>query len=283
MDLIKNKLLKDLTTFKIGGAAKYFYIAQTFEQMKQIVKYAKEKNLKVFILGRGSNVLINDLGFFGLVIQNNISFLKKSKTNLYAGAGYSFAHLGLLSAKCNLSGLEFALGIPGSVGGAIYMNASSYNQSVSDALEKVVFLNNKNEIQIFKKSECKFGYRSSVFQKNKGIILCAKFGLKKDNYARKNQIELFQKKLKTQPLNEKNAGCIFKNPKNYSARKLIEECGLKNFKIGEAKVSDLHANFIINENNASSKDVLKLISHIKKVVKKKKNITLKTEIKILEP
>ncbi len=283
MKILQNKSLKDLTTFKIGGNAKYFSAPKTFDEMKEVWIYAKQNNLKTFILGRGSNILFDDVGFWGIVIYNDINFLRISKTNIYVGAGYSFPSLGIQSAYNNLSGLEYAVGVPGSVGGAVYMNASAFDQAVSDTIHSVTYLDEMGKIIILKKDQIELNYRSSIFQKRKGVILSCSFKLNKDVHAKDKQIEILKKKRKTQPSNERNAGCIFKNPKGFSAGKLIEECNLKNYRVGGAKVSDLHANFIINEKDASSKDVLNLISYIKEVVKSKKNILLEEEIKIISP
>lgn len=283
MRLLQNKSLKDLTSFKIGGKAKYFAAPETFDEMKEAWLYARQNNLKTFILGKGSNILFDDEGFSGLVIYNNINFLRIVKNNIYAGGGYSFPSLGVQTVSNNLSGLEFAAGIPASVGGAIYMNASAFGQAISDSILSVTYLNEEGYVEIIKKENMQLGYRASVFQKRKGIILSGCFNLKTDQNAKEKQLDMLQRKRKAQPMNERNAGCIFKNPVNYPAGKLIEECGLKNYRIGGAKVSDLHANFIINEKDASSKDIINLISYIKQVVKMKKNILLEEELKIIVP
>jgi len=283
MKILQNKSLKELTTFEIGGKAKYFSAPKTFNEMKEVWLYAKKNNIDTFILGKGSNILFDDRGFAGIVIYNDIDFFKILKTNIYVGAGFSFSSLGIQSACNNLGGLEYAAGIPGSVGGAVYMNASSYEQAISDIIHSVTYLNEEGRIVIYKKDEMELNYRSSIFQKKNGVILSCCFKLKKSEIAKDKQLEILEKKRSNQPLNKKNAGCIFKNPKSCSASRLIEECNLKNYKIGGAKVSDLHANFIINEKDASSKDVLNLISYIKDVVKKKKNILLEEEIKIISP
>lgn len=283
MRILQNKALKDLTTFKIGGIAEYFCAPTTFNEMIQAWQYAKQNKIKIFVLGKGSNILFDDKGFWGLVVHNNIEFLRIFKNNVYVGAGYSFASLGVQSVHNNLSGLEFAASIPGSVGGAVYMNASAFGQAVSDTIERVSWLDEEGKILILKKNQMEFAYRDSVFQKRKGIILSCVFALEKDEKSREKQLEIVKKKRKTQPIIANSAGCVFKNPENLAAGKLIEECNLKNYRIGGAKVSELHANFIINEKNASSKDVLNLISFIKKVVKEKKNILLEEEIKIIKP
>ena len=281
MKLEKNKSLKSLTTFKIGGKAKFFFAPKTFDETKTAFLFAKKNNLKTFVLGKGSNILLDDRGFSGVVIYNNLNHFRIFKSQIYVGAGFSFPKLGVLSAKNDLSGLEFAAGVPGSVGGAIYMNASAYGQAVSDTLISVQYLNEAGIVESLKKNEAGFAYRTSCFQKNNGIILSASFALKKDTLAKDKQMETLQKKRKNQPLNEKNAGCVFKNPKNGSARKLIEECNLKDHQLGGAKISSQHTNFIINEKNATSEDILKLISYIKDVVKRKKNILLKEEVKYI--
>jgi len=283
MKIQKNRSLKEFTTFKIGGRAKYFLEAKTFDDFKMGFLFAKKRNLKVFVLGKGSNILFDDDGFSGLVIYNNINFLRIVKKDVFVGAGHSFPVLGIKTANNNLSGLEFAAGIPGSVGGAIFMNASCYSYAVSDMIKAVVFLTENGEIKMLKKNECNFEYRSSIFQKVKGAILSCIFSLNENKNAKDIQKEILKKKLKNQPMNEKNVGCIFKNPKDTSAKKLIDECSLINFKIGGAIVSDVHANFIINEKEATSKDVLALMAHIKAVVKERKNILLEEEVKVILP
>lgn len=283
MQILQNKSLKELTTFKIGGFAKYFCSVKTFDEMKEALVFAKNNNLKTFILGKGSNILFDDQGFLGLVIHNTIDFLRIFKNFVFVGAGFSFPSLGINTSYKNLSGLEFAAGVPGSVGGAVFMNASAHNRAIADTIESVTYLNDKNEIVIIKKDEMELNYRSSIFQKNRAVILSCVFKLNKSDNAKDIQLELLTKKRLTQPMNEKSAGCIFKNPKNFSAGKLIEECGLKNYRIGGAKVSDLHANFIVNEKDASSKDVLSLISYIKDVVYIKTNVLLEEEVKIIKP
>ena len=281
MELEKNKSLKEYTTFRIGGRAKYFFAPKNLDEAKQAYFFAKKNKLKVFVLGKGSNILFDDSGFSGLVIYNNVDFFDISNNVVSVGGGFSFPALGVTLANNNLGGLEFAAGVPGSVGGAVYMNASSYGQAVSDTIQSVDYLEEDGSLVTYTKDQMLLSYRSSIFQKKKGMILSAKFMIQENKNASQKQIEILQKKRLNQPLNEKNAGCVFKNPKNDSARRLIEECGLKNHTIGGAKVSIKHTNFIINENNASSKDVLDLILYIKNIVKFKKNIILKQEVEYI--
>ncbi|MBN2478751.1 MAG: UDP-N-acetylmuramate dehydrogenase [Parachlamydiales bacterium] len=281
MEIKKNISLKNYTTFKIGGYAKFFAAVKSIEDATQAYLFAKKNMLKTFVLGKGSNILFDDSGFSGLVIYNDIDFLDINENSVNVGAGFSFIRLGLVTASKNLSGLEFAAGVPGSVGGAVFMNASTYDQKISNTIEEVTYLDEDGNIYIYKKDEMDFKYRHSIFQKKKGIIISAKFLLTSDENAKQRQLEIVTKKRSNQPMNERNAGCIFKNPENISAKILISECGLVNYKIGKAKVSEKHPNFIINENDASSKDVLLLISHIKKTVFDKTKIKLQEEVRYI--
>jgi UDP-N-acetylmuramate dehydrogenase len=273
----KNKLLKDLTTFGIGGFAKYFISVDSIPKMKEVLKYTHKNSLPFFILGKGSNVIFDDNGFDGLIILNKINFHAFTTDSVYVGAGYSFSLLASQYTKRNFFGLEFAYGIPGSVGGAIFMNAGANGQETSNVLKEVLFLNFKGESIIYKRDEIDFGYRFSSFQKKTGVICSAKFGFSSEQI--NDQYKIFSHRLKTQPYNTKNAGCIFRNPQGpYSAGYLIEKCGLKGKKIGQAVVSDVHANFIVNENQAKAKDVLDLISLIQETVLKKTGVFLEKEL-----
>ena len=281
MKIYKDVLLKEYTTFKIGGRSSYFADCSSLNNLKKALKFANDKKIEFFVLGKGSNIIFSDEGFNGLVVFNNINFLKINQTELHVGAGFDFMKLGLITAELDLGGLEFAAGVPGSLGGAVFMNASAFAQQVSDFMTEVEYLTENGEKLILKKEDCKFSYRNSFFQETKGVIVSAKFKLIKNKNAKEKQNELVSIKRKNQPMNEKNAGCIFKNPINHKAKDLISECGLKNFQFGGAKISDLHANFIINESDATAKDVLDLIEHIKKIVFEKKNIELEQEVKVI--
>ena len=296
--------LKDYTTLKIGGRAKYFFEAKTKKELIEAIKFARQKKLPFFILGGGSNLLVSDKGFDGLVIKFQVSSFKFQDNKIFAEAGVELNDLVKLSAENNLTGLEWAAGIPGTVGGAIYGNAAAFEQSMKDIVKSVeVFDVSKNTgvgpLQI---KDCRFGYKESVFKKNKNlIILSCVLGLKKGNKKDynppttsshsslcserapiKKKIKYFlNQKKKTQPLKFLSAGCIFKNPKNISAGELIEKCGLKGKRIGRAMISEEHANFIVNLGKARSEDVLRLINLIKKKVKNKFGIELKEEIQFL--
>lgn len=291
---IKEKvLLKNYSTFRIGGLAKYFFEARKKEELIEIVLFSLKNKIPFFILGEGSNVLFQDKGFKGIIIKIEIKDLKIIKKNLkaeiFAGAGVSLSLLVGKSLKNNLSGLEWAIGIPGSLGGAIYCSAGAFGKGIKDVIKSVevleIFKNRKIKIKNFKNKDCKFAYRDSIFKHNKNlIILSAVLELKE---ARKREIkETINKylgyRIKTQPLNYFSAGSVFKNPKGVAAAKLIQESGLKGKRIGDIKISEKHANFILNLGNGKSKDVKKIIDIIKKEVKKKFKVDLEEEIEILK-
>lgn len=277
--ILSNISLAKHTTFGLGGPASFFVRVKTVEEMQSALQFAKEKELKVFILGKGSNILFDDRGYNGLVILNRIDFCHYEGCRIKVGAGYPFSVLGIKSSSRQLSGLEFAAGIPGSVGGAIFMNAGAGTQSTFDVLETVRYLNSEGVIEEFSKENLEFSYRFSSFQKKKGVILSASFLLKPEEKAKEKQIALIEYRTKSQPYGEHSAGCVFKNPTSvFSAGYLIEKCQLKGFRLGGAKVSEKHANFIVAEAGCKSKDVLDLIEHIQKVIHEKENISLRTEI-----
>jgi len=321
----KNILLKNYTTFKIGGKAKYFFVAKTKKDLILAITVAKKLKIPFFILGGGSNLLASDQGYKGLIIKFQIPKSKiqiKSKRSptgrqgggrvgvqnpkIYIEAGAMLGELVNATAKAGLSGLEWIAGIPGTVGGAIYGNAGAFQKSMKDIIEKVeVFDTEELRIKNYELSDCQFDYRNSIFKRNKNlIILSAKIKLKK---GKKKEIqkkikEYLNYKKEKQPLNYPSAGSVFKNftqyrnkisgagPKELKRFKkmgaipaawLIDKCGLKGKKIGEAQISKIHANFIVNRNRAKAKDVKKLINLMKKKVKQKFGLVLKEEIEYL--
>lgn len=287
----RNIPLKNYSTFKIGGKAEYFYKTKNKNDLVQAVLESKKNNLNFFVLGNGSNLLISDGGFRGVVIKNQSSNFvlqqKKEKLKIICDAGLPLAKIVAETTNRGFSGLEWAIGIPGTFGGAIYGNAGAFGDSIADIIKIVeVFDVKNNKILHFKNKNCKFSYRGSIFKKNKNlIILSADIILKKD---KKSKIkERIKKNLNYrnlhQPLNFPSIGSIFKNPKKLSAGKLIEECGLRGKMMGKAQISKKHANFIVNLGNATSKDILKLIKLAKKSVKKKFRVILEEEIQFLPP
>lgn len=277
----KKKLLSEFSTFGIGGPARYFAEAKTIAQMQEMLAYAYKKAIAVHILGKGSNSLFDDKGFNGLAILNRIDYLEHEGHVFKAGSGYSFPRLGGIAARAGYSGLEFASGIPATVGGAVYMNAGANGKETADCLAEVDYVDEKGEIHHFRKEELDFGYRHSSFQQWKGAIVEAVFHLTVCNEAKLQQKEILDYRLKTQPYGDKSAGCAFRNPTGDSAGRLIEEAGLKGVQIGDAYVSERHANFIVNKGAARASDVLALISQIKEKIYQKKGLYLEEEIRFI--
>lgn len=277
----QNKPLADLSTFGIGGNARLFTSVKTIIELQETLRYCHEKGIPFHLLGKGSNSLFDDRGFDGLVIQNKIGFCEIEADRVHVGAGFSFSHLGVKTARQGLSGLEFASGIPATVGGAIFMNAGANGFETADYLTQVTFVHENGEIETFSKDALTFSYRSSSFQKLRGAIAAAQFVLEIKEGARERQLEIVDYRKKTQPLTEMTCGCVFRNPNGESAGALIEKCGLKNMEIGDAKVSPLHANFIINKKSASAEDVLKLAQYVSKSVKEQMGIELEMELRTI--
>lgn len=281
-NFMRDVWLKNHSTFGIGGPARYFVVAKSVEEMQAILMECQKQRLSFFILGKGSNCLFDQRGFDGVVIANKIDFIEEKENGLFrVGAGYSFSLLGSKTARKGWGGLEFASGIPGSVGGAVWMNAGANGKESCETLKSVEFLSPQGEIKEYSRSELDFRYRYSSFQKMKGVILAASFQLFPSEEARQKQLEIIHHRKKTQPLTEKSAGCIFRNPVCGHAGALIDKSGLKGQQIGEAKVSEIHANFLINIGNATSDDVLQLIKRIQTQVKEKEGVDLESEVRYI--
>jgi UDP-N-acetylmuramate dehydrogenase len=276
-----NRSLSEFSTFNIGGPIRYFAEVKTIEEMRESLLFSKKQNLPFLILGKGSNCLFDDRGYNGLVILNRIDFCKWQELTAHVGAGYSFSYLGVQSARLGLGGLEFACGIPASVGGAIFMNAGANGKETCDALTSVDFMDHEGNIQCYHREEIEFSYRYSSFQTIIGAIVSATFTFTKEASARDKQLEIIDYRMKTQPLKEKSIGCIFRNPNQASAGRLIQECGLKGMQKGGAKVSDIHANFIINEKGATSNDVISLLKEVQEIVLEKTGIQLEPEVRMI--
>lgn len=275
------KPLKELSTFGIGGPAKYFIEISTIEDMQGLLAFCDKEGLDYLIIGKGSNCLFDDQGFDGLAILNKISFCTMQEYKVHVGSGYSFSLLGAQTARKGLAGLEFASGIPASVGGAVYMNAGANGQETKDSLVEVSYVNEKGELEILTKEQLHFSYRTSSFQSRKGAIVAATFHLSPCSEARKKQLAIIDYRTKTQPYGEKSAGCVFRNPREGSAGALIEKSGLKGEGIGGAEVSEMHANFIVNKEGARANDVLKLARHVQEKVKQHTGVELEMEIRCI--
>jgi UDP-N-acetylmuramate dehydrogenase len=288
LDFQRNIPLSNHSTFRIGGTCDYFIEVREILQLMKVINFCKTEGLKFHILGKGSNSLFSDRGFRGVVIFNKIDFIEKNNASYRVGAGYSFSLLGAQSAKNGFKGLEFASGIPASVGGAIYMNAGANGGETKDYLYSVEYLNEDMTLSLLKKSDIEFSYRYSSFQKMKGIILAATFELMPCKEARDYQLKLLNYRTQTQPYSDPSAGCVFKNPGKVfdgvclSAGSLIESAGLKGCNIGGAQVSSKHANFIINKGSATAQDVKALIEVVKQKVYLEHKIWLEDEVRFID-
>lgn len=304
----ENVLLKRHSNYKIGGPAKYFFEAESVEEIIEAIKTARRIKTSVFILGGGTNILFSDEGFNGLILKQNIRFIKKDGDLIRVGAGVSITQLLNYSVAKNLSGLEWAAGIPGTLGGAIRGNAGAFGDEIKDVIKEVVSLDISGpRLKIIKRNnlDCKFNYRSSIFKKQSEIIIEASLLLRKGN---RKSIETAIKqninyRKKRQPLEYPSLGSTFKNVdirkiakkqyKNFEsiikrdpfpvipAAYLISEAGLKGISRGGAMISPKHSNFIVNVAAATSSDVKNLIAFVKKEVYKKFKINLEEEIEIL--
>lgn len=283
MNIVKNEPMRNHTTFRIGGDADEFCEAERAEDVISAVEYAKEKNIPLFVMGNGSNLLVSDKGIRGLVLKLSDRFSKYEVKDeiIRAQSGALLSALAKEAQKHSLSGMEFAAGIPGTLGGAIYMNAGAYGGEMKDIVKSVTYLEN-GEI---KKAEdgFEFGYRTSIFADKKAIILEAELLLKKGNAdeIKWKMEDLKNRRVEKQPLNMPSAGSTFKRPKGYFAGKLIEDAGLKGYTVGGAMVSDKHSGFVVNKGGATAEDVRKLILHIQKTVREKFGVELETEVKIV--
>lgn len=282
MKIEKNTTLASLTSFGIGGKAQYFTTVKDEEELIEAIKWARNKKIPHFILGSGTNVLISDQGIKGLVIKNQVRKIEKKDNKVICSSGVILAQLLDFCLKNQLSGLENLVGVPGTVGAAIKGNAGTKTGSIGQLVEKVTVFGEDGLIYDLRQEECNFDYRQSRFQQTKEIILQAEFLFHKaEQAAIKKKTDKLLETRKDQPQG-KSAGSIFKNPsKDKPAGWLIDQCGLKGKKIGQAQISLKHANWIINLGGAKAKDVVQLIRLCQREVKKKFKIDLDLEIKLI--
>ena len=273
--------LKKCTTYKAGGIADVIVTPKNVDKLIQLLKLLKENKVKYKILGNGSNLVFSDKPYKNVLIKlSELDECIINDTVIKVGAGHSLISLAMKTSKQGLTGLEFATGIPGTVGGAVYMNAGAYKSDMGYIVSEVTLLNPDLEIITMYNKDLNFKYRSSFLQKNEGYIcLDATIVLKHgDKKVIKELIEeRRQKRLMTQPLDFPSAGSVFRNPENDYAWRLIDVCGLKGYRIGGAEVSKKHANFIINKGKATGKDIHDLILFVKNTVKKETGVDLKIE------
>lgn len=279
-----NEPMKRHTSFKIGGPADVLVMPSNREELLRLISFLKKESIPFFVLGNGTNLLVSEKGIRGVVIK--LSCLRNvvvEGNKIIAEAGASLSYIANVALVHELSGFEFASGIPGTLGGAIVMNAGAYGPEMKDVIEKVEVLDEDGNVRLLENGEMNFSYRHSIIQEKNWIVLMAWISLIKGNYdeIKKKMEELNVRRKEKQPLEYPSAGSTFKRPPGYYAGKLIEDAGLKGYSIGGAKVSEKHSGFIINTGNATFYDVLNLIEHVQKVVKEKFGVELVPEVKIV--
>lgn len=285
MELQMNEPMSRHTTFRIGGPAALMALPKTVEEAKTAVKTAREMGIEPFFLGNGSNLLVADGGYPGFAVKLTGDFdeIREVNRGLEAGSAVLLSRLSNTLAGRGLAGLEFASGIPGSVGGAVTMNAGAYGGELGQVLETVTFLDEEGETCTLPASECDFGYRHSIFSNRKCLILEARFQLEPGDPAaiRARMDELAAKRREKQPLEYPSAGSMFKRPPGHFAAALIDQCGLKGFTVGGAQVSEKHAGFVVNRGGATCADVLELVRQVKERVLRQTGVELEMEVKVL--
>lgn len=273
------------TTFRVGGTADLYLTPDSIEQLISLIELFKQHKTEYYIIGNGSNILVGDRGIRGAVIEigKEIGEISIDGDIITTEAGVLLSKLAAAAAKNGLSGLEFASGIPGSLGGAVYMNAGAYGGEMKDVVREVRYLDESGRVCTVSGADCGFGYRRSCFTDTDRIILSAKLKLTPDNpdEIRTRINELTAKRVAKQPVDKASAGSTFKRPEGYFAAALIEECGLKGYTVGGASVSEKHSGFVVNNGGATAKDVCDVIGHVKETVKAMKNVNLETEVKFL--
>jgi len=283
IECYENYNVKHMTSYKIGGIADGYVVVKDMAELIYVLRVLKKNRKKFMAVGRWSNLLVSDakINMVFVSLKGDFEKVNITEDTAYAGAGIKMHELLEQLARYELSGLEFTAGIPGSLGGAVYMNAGIRSKSMADVIDCVYAMDRLGKLKKIENKKCKFSYRHSIFRDNNDIIVGAEFkGLvKRDRYEMLSEIKTrIDNRKKKHPLNYPSAGSVFKNGKNYSSGEMIDKAGLKGISIGGARVSEKHANFIINAHNATFDDVSKLIKKVKAEVKKKLKIKLEEEI-----
>lgn len=279
-----NEPMSKHTTFGIGGIADCFVQPETVSQLQQVVKILKKYNSPIFILGGGANLLVRDKGIRGVVISTvGLKNIECKGNKISVNSGVSIAKVAHFAAKNGLSGMEELSGIPGSIGGGVFMNAGAYGGEMSHIVESVTTCDFDGNLKEYSNFEIDYNYRHSVFMDNGDIIVNVTLTLKNGNINEiKQKInEYNSRRREKQPLDKRSAGSTFKRPKGHFVGKMIEELGLKGFSVGDAKVSTKHAGFLINDGNASCEDMLELIGEIQRRVKETYKVDLYTEVQVI--
>ena len=285
--IFKDELMSKHTSFKIGGPAEYFIVIEDAEQLKNILKLANKEKQKITVIGNGTNLLVKDKGIKGIVLKINIKKFEMTQENndikIIVGSGNKLGELAQKLTMQEITGMEFSAGIPGTIGGAIRMNAGAHGSEMKDIIKKITYMDRNGEIYSISNQDAEFEYRKSLFCRKDYIILEAELQLKK---GKKEEIQSKMKEYaefrkEKQPIEFPSAGSTFKRGNDFITAKLIDECGLKGYQIGGAQISEKHAGFIINTGNATAEDVIQLIEYTKKQVNDKFGKKIEREIEII--
>ena len=283
--ILEAELMSRHTTFRIGGPADFFLVPENADEIRRIIAVCKEKNVPYFILGNGSNLLVGDGGYRGAVIQiyRNMSSVTVEGNEITAQAGALLSAVAAAAKNASLTGFEFAGGIPGTIGGAVVMNAGAYGGEMKDVLTEVTVMNAEGDIFTLPTEELELGYRTSIIKTAGYIVLEAKIRLKEGDpeVIRETMKDLTIRRTTKQPLEYPSAGSTFKRPEGYFAGKLIMDSGLAGYQVGGAQVSEKHCGFVINAGDATARDVRTLMDNVRDIVYKKYGVTLEPEVKFL--
>jgi len=285
VNILIDEPMKSHTSFKVGGPADILLLPNSAQKIVEILDICKVQNIPVLVMGNGTNLIVRDKGIRGVVLKlfDKINSVEVDGDIIRAQAGALLSTISNVALKNELTGLEFASGIPGTLGGAIAMNAGAYGGEMKDVVLSTQYINSENKIVTLAKSEHEFGYRTSSIQKTGGIVIQSELKLKKGSRALIKSLmdDLNKKRKELQPIEYPSAGSVFKRPEGYFTGKLIEDCGLVGYKIGGAEVSCKHCGFIVNSGDATATDIISLIEYIQCSVKNKFGVDLQTEVKVL--
>lgn len=283
--LLENEPMSAHTTFRIGGPADMFVSVRSISEVRELIKAAKETMTPFMVIGNGSNMLVSDKGIRGLVIHigKDLSDISVSGNIITAQAGALMSKVASEALRAELTGFETLSGIPGSLGGGLFMNAGAYGGEIKNVVKSVTYIDESGEIYTVSNEECKFSYRHSIFCDGGKYILSAELELKKGDPSEiKAAMDDYNNRRKEkQPLSMPSAGSTFKRPEGYFAGRLIEDCGLKGYRVGGAMISDLHAGFVVNTGNATASDVMTLIDDVRDMVRKKFGVELEPEVRLI--
>lgn len=280
-----DELMKDHTSFKVGGPADILVTPDSIRQLEKILKICSEYEVPLFVMGNGSNLVVRDKGIRGVVVKiyDNFNQYKVQGDTIEAQAGILLSQISNAALENELTGLEFASGIPGTLGGAVTMNAGAYGPEMKDVVVLTEYMDLKGNVKTVEGKQHEFAYRTSFIQKEGGIVLSSRLKLVKGNKSGIKALmdDLNKRRRDSQPLEMPSAGSVFRRPAGYYTGQLIQNCGLKGWRIGGAEISNKHCGFIVNAGDAAAEDIIRLIKHIQDTVKERFGVELQTEVKIV--